>query len=342
MINVIIRCDAGKHHQVGTGHVTRCISLAKSLIKSRIVKHEDVCFLTRDFTGYEYGKKIISKEKLKYKTISKVSKLEILEFNNLYDPNSKNIAIFDTFKLNSNLIIKVKEIGYKILIFDEFAKHLNLAHLSIGSLYLGKKKTNLYSGYNYLILSREIYKKSIFRKKIKNIVVTFGGVDKRKLTNFFLTAIPEIPLNININIILGQSDKRLVKLYRSKIEKYNLTSKIKLFIYPKNFQRIIKKADIGVTSGGLSLFEFAAYGIPTISLPQYRHQLNTINNLRKFGITFLGSNKMKLNKLFFQKVLNNLITDSLKRNKINKMAPKFIDGKGLKRIKKLIYLKLMK
>ena len=51
---------------------------------------------------------------------------------------------------------------------------------------------------------------------------------------------------------------------------------------------------------------------------------------------------MKLNKLFFQKVLNNLITDSLKRNKINKMAPKFIDGKGLKRIKKLIYLKLMK
>ena len=134
----------------------------------------------------------------------------------------------------------------------------------------------------------------------------------------------------------------MVKLYRSKIEKYNLTSKIKLFIYPKNFQRIIKKADIGVTSGGLSLFEFAAYGIPTISLPQYRHQLNTINNLRKFGITFLGSNKMKLNKLFFQKVLNNLITDSLKRNKINKMAPKFIDGKGLKRIKKLIYLKLMK
>ena len=94
--------------------------LSKEFNKICIVKHEDVCFLTRDFTGYEYGKKIISKEKLKYKTISKVSKLEILEFNNLYDPNSKNIAIFDTFKLNSNLIIKVKEIGYKILIFDEF------------------------------------------------------------------------------------------------------------------------------------------------------------------------------------------------------------------------------
>ena len=342
MVNVIIRCDAGKHQQLGTGHVTRCISLAKSLIKSRIVNQEDVCFLTRDFKDYEYFKKIISKEKLKYKTISKVSKLEILEFNNLYDPNAKNIAIFDTFKLNSNLIIQVKEIGYKILIFDEFAKHLNLAHLSIGSLYLGKKKTNLYSGYNYLILSREIYKKSIYRKKIKNIVVTFGGVDRRKLTNFFLTAISEIPLNINIYIILGQTEKKLVKLYRSEIEKYNLTSKIKLFIYPKNFQTIIKKADIGVTSGGLSLFEFAAYGIPTISLPQYKHQLNTINNLRKFGITFLGSNEMKLNKLFFQKVLNNLINDSLKRNEINKMAPKFIDGKGLKRIKKLIYLKLIK
>ena len=76
MINVIIRCDAGKHHQVGTGHVTRCISLAKSLIKSRIVKHEDVCFLTRDFTGYEYGKKIISKENFKYKTISKFLNLK--------------------------------------------------------------------------------------------------------------------------------------------------------------------------------------------------------------------------------------------------------------------------
>ena len=135
----------------------------------------------------------------------------------------------------------------------------------------------MYSGYNYLILSREIYKKSIFRKNQKYSCHVWRR-DKRKLTNFFLTAIPEIPLNININIILGQSDKRLVKLYRSKIEKYNLTSKIKLFIYPKNFQRIIKKADIGVTSGGLSLFEFAAYGIPTISLPQYKHQLNTINN----------------------------------------------------------------
>ena len=152
MTNIIIRCDAGKHQQIGTGHVTRCISLAKSLIKSRIVKQKDICFLTRDFTGYEYGKKIISKEKLKYKTISKFSKLEILEFNNLYDPYTKNIAIFDTFKLNPNLILKVKKIGYKIVIFDEFAKYLNLADLSIGSLYLGREKTNLYSGYKYLIL----------------------------------------------------------------------------------------------------------------------------------------------------------------------------------------------
>ena len=167
-------------------------------------------------------------------------------------------------------------------------------------------------------------------------------MDRRKLTNFFLTAIPEITLNINIYIILGQIDKNSVKFCRSIIQKYNLTSKIKLLIYPKNFQTIIRKADIGVTSGGLSLFEFAAYGIPTISLPQYKHQLNTINNLKKSGLTFLGSNEMKLNKLFFQRVLNNLINDSSKRNEINKMAPKLIDGKGLKRIKKLIYLKLMK
>ena len=90
-----------------------------------------------------------------------------------------------------------------------------------------------------------------------------------------------------------------------KIIKYKqyLDYKIEIYNYPNNYYYLIKLADIGIVSGGLTMFEFLSIGVPLLCLPQYRHQLLNIEKLSNQKLILQGSNEMYITKKFNNKTL---------------------------------------
>ena len=93
---------------------------------------------------------------------------------------------------------------------------------------------------------------------------------------------------------------------------------------------------MAISSGGLSIFEFAAYGVPTIGLPQYQHQLRTIENLQNAGISILGTDGMNLSSTKISSALKYLIQDHVVRKQMAEKSRKCIDGNGIERIIELL------
>ena len=117
MIKILFRCDGGTAPEIGSGHIYRCLSLAKNLVSKNIVKKKEIIFLTRNDQGYTFGEKILKNSGFKYKLIyisifnSKLESDYILKF-------SPNLVIIDRLKTTISFINKLKKKS-KIISFDD-------------------------------------------------------------------------------------------------------------------------------------------------------------------------------------------------------------------------------
>ena len=337
---VVFRCDAGHAPEIGTGHIARSKTLANELVNSKLLNIKDILFLTRDDDGFNLGSKYLKNSGFKYKSFSNQqlranSDSEIEIMSNL----DSKLIFLDRLETSSDLIESIKKNGIKVITFDDYGSGRELADLAISSIFDDVNKSkNLLSGYEYLILSKDYYKPLKIRDNIKNIVATFGGNDARDLCSHFIDNIDVIPPEIKVEIILGSVRKKDVIKYNAKI-KTKASDNITLHIFPRNYHQIISNADIAISSGGLSIFEFSAYGVPSIGLPQYPHQLRTIENLQNSSISILGSEKMNLSNSKLRDSVGKLIHDNNLRKLMASTSREAIDGNGAKRIKEVIEIK---
>ena len=100
---------------------------------------------------------------------------------------------------------------------------------------------------------------------------------------------------------------------------------------PKNFYELLTKGDIALVAGGITMFEVAAMGIPSIAIPQHIHQIENINSLKKKKITCSINSGMKFCRNKLENKINNLINDYKQRKLMNRKGIDYIDGKGLYR-----------
>jgi spore coat polysaccharide biosynthesis predicted glycosyltransferase SpsG len=167
--------------------------------------------------------------------------------------------------------------------------------------------------------------------------VSFGGYDYRNLTGFFLDAIKEIffflNMKVKIDILIGKENRNKINSWKRKIKEINKKNdNIKLSVFVTDFFKRLSKADIAILSGGLTVFNALYYGIPVIGIPQYKHQLDSLNNLKNFNAIKLGCKNMSLKKKLFKDTLNNLATSKDDRQMLKKNGSKLIDGKGSDRV----------
>ena len=338
---ILFRCDAGDAPEIGTGHIARSKTLAKALISDGLIAEKEILFFTRHDKGFNLGSRYLDGEDFKFQSFD----------NNMLKANSDSeiklllnqnadLIIIDRLKTTSKLVKTLKFHGKKVVTFDDYGTGRLFADLAISSIFDDVPYSkNLKKGYEYLILSKKSYPQSIVNDETKKIVATFGGNDQRDICSHFLSIANSIPSDIEIDIILGKINDDLIKKYQDKIKSLKKISHIKLHVFPSNYHKIISSADLAISTGGLSIFEFSAFGIPSIGIPQYKHQLRTIQKLAKEGITKLGSDGMTLSNKKFLDAINLLISDNKLRKLMALNARNKIDGNGVIRIKDLLLSK---
>tara|TARA_B100000780_G_scaffold102373_1_gene71548 strand:+ start:2579 stop:3649 length:1071 start_codon:yes stop_codon:yes gene_type:complete len=342
---ILIRCDGASLPEIGTGHVIRDISIAKRLINDECIKENQIGFVSRKDGPFKRGFDLLKSAGMNILDIpdSELEWNSIAEASVILSQNAK-LVIVDRLSTSEVWMRKLKSGKTKVISFDDTGNGAIYSDVLInGILHDFIERKARYVGYEYLYLNDlNIVGNRIIRDKITNIVVTFGGYDSRDLTGFFLDSLISsariLGSSISIELLVSNESDQVIVNWRNKIDQLLASNicNIDMFIRPSDFYKRLSNADFAIVSGGLTVFEALAMGVPVIGLPQYEHQNKTLQNLNQKGALILGSDNMELDSsLFFNRFINLLDSSSL-RLKQSEIGKKLIDGLGNNRVIEII------
>jgi len=168
----------------------------------------------------------------------------------------------------------------------------------------------------------------IISKKVKNILITFGGSDLKEMTPRVLKFLSEEYKEMNKFVIIGKAFEHI-----NIIKKY-LDKNTKLFFHPngETIKNIMLDSDIAISAGGQTLFELARIGVPTIAVTVANNQKLNIKSLLDIDFIEYVGNWNDRNFYFkLNQTIKKLKNFHLRKRK-NIIGRKLIDGYGSVRV----------
>lgn len=207
--NAKIRVDAG--HQIGLGHLIRCISLAH-MIKD--VFNTSFYMLEPPESVLD----ILQKEGFLVNTIShEIEYLECL--------NDADLSILDAYHLDTEYQKQVRQKGSLLVCVDDLHDQYFVADIIINhapgitcSDYSKEHYSKLYLGPEYALLRPEFLKIDANEEVRKGVFVCLGGADPLNLTQIVLESLFKIKPKISVSLVLGavNDQKEAIEVWAAK------------------------------------------------------------------------------------------------------------------------------
>ncbi|MCD6579348.1 hypothetical protein J7L48_07710 [bacterium] len=310
--------------QVGMGHIYRALLLCDVLtehdIKFFINKKEQLAI--RKIKENNYPAEIFKDDK---------------ELFNGLERFAPQIVINDILDTKAAFVKKLME-KYFVIDFEDLGKGSEHAHLVINALYeRAHQRSNHYYGHKYYIIRRDLQflkPKNSISKKIKRIVITFGGTDENNYTERVLKTLIELGFKGKIDIVLGMGNTRYKELTKYK------SNEISIYKDVKNMGELLLSTDMGITSYGRTIYEFAYLNVPVLAIAQNKRELKHVFAHTKNGIYALGYGK-EISRDKLKKSIKKILDNYEFRKKLYQNMKDTGLSHGLKRIKELIFTKYL-
>jgi spore coat polysaccharide biosynthesis predicted glycosyltransferase SpsG/CMP-N-acetylneuraminic acid synthetase len=262
---------------IGLGHVFRALTLAHEITDHRIT------FLcTRE--GELAVRQIAERD---YKTI--LQKATLLEDVVNLEPD---LVINDILNTDEEYIKGLKQRQIKVVNFEDSGPGAEEADLVVNALY--SPDVNLpdkfLCGHAYFCLRDEFIdcKKARFRKRPRNLLITFGGTDPKNFTLKTLCAVQKLCRQnaIRIFVVTGPG-----YLHRESLLKYLAEMDYQNHEYVHKtgvMSSIMEKADVAISSAGRTVYELAHMRVPAIILAQHAREHTHAFARPENGFEYLG------------------------------------------------------
>ncbi|MDY3536588.1 UDP-2,4-diacetamido-2,4,6-trideoxy-beta-L-altropyranose hydrolase [Riemerella anatipestifer] len=336
---IIIRLDAGIRY--GLGHLSRCITIANASSKSEVVfiiKTDDKELVKNYIDSYYKHKFILINISEDTSISDEINTIAEYCVDNYY-------LIVDHYSANENYQIKLfnKKINWlqldshaKYKFYSNFVLHGSPgATLEIYDPLKQNPNTKFLLGTNYAIIKdtlQDLKHKRIPRKKINNIVISFGGGDDRGMTIKCLESIDFKKFkNLKFRVTLNKKNRDYPTVY--EIIKNN--EKIDLF-EPKDLHKIMSESDLSIIAPGMTSYESAYLGLPMLF---YTLADNQLINAKSWENTGCAVNIADIDKSY--RDINCILEDLISSDIFQKMSEKclsLVDGDGVKRVIEAINL----
>ena len=349
-----IRTDANA--RIAMGHVMRCLSIAKQLVKY----HQEVIFILSE----NDAKELISKNGFPCICLNNhydEKEAELKSLTEVMERYAIDRLIVDSYEVTEHYLAVLKEKVNLIYIDDINAFRypvdwlINYSFQTNEAVYRSRKydrHTKLLLGETYIPLREEFGGSAIeIRKRAESLLITTGGTDEFDMITSLIEKIDQTGCReMKKYIVAG-------KFYRFRDKLEHLREKDPLMeIYQDipNMYEVMKQADIAVSAGGTTLAELCACGIPTICFTMADNQMAGAMAFADAGLMYYAGDvrecvfteedikddkTTKTRKTAKTAVLDNIVDHlvimrdqvDLRRKMAEKMK-KSIDGKGAKRI----------
>ena len=310
-MQVFIRTDASI--QIGSGHVMRCLTLAKQLQK----KNVHVKFICRNFEGNLI--KYITQQGFKVYKLSEINTTSHLNWTRehyLEDANEtisiiKNevvsMLIVDHYSINIQWEMNLRPYVQYMMVIDDIADRTHDCDLLLDQNYY----LNMYNRYknlvpnnciqllgpDYTLLREEfldINTQNLIRNtEIRNILIFFGAVDSTGETLKTLNAFEKLQFtNIEINVVIGEQNplKKEIEEICNRNDNYNLYCQINYIA------KLMAAADLAFGAGGSASWERMYLRLPSVVTIIAENQKELTELLAKKNMIFLLGSHEEVNE----------------------------------------------
>jgi len=335
-MDLVIRVDSSI--KIGTGHLMRCLALGQAWKDKGgrvlfIIKCPNELLLNRLYKeGFE-----VHQLDIRYSSLKDWEATERL-LNTYYD----GWLILDGYHFDSNYQRRVKDAGKKFMVIDDIA-HLSHYHANIilnQNIYAKELKyscepyTKLLLGTKYVLLRREFLKWSCWKRKTfdiaRKVLVTLGGSDPDNVTLKVIQALHQVKINgLEAVVVIGASNPHY-EMLKTAVQSLRLS--VRLESNATNMPELMAWADIAISSGGITSWELAFMGLPTLVLVISDNQRLVAEYLEKVGafINLGWKNNISSNQIACK--IAHLLSESELRAKMTQRCWDLVDGEGAERI----------
>jgi spore coat polysaccharide biosynthesis predicted glycosyltransferase SpsG len=243
-----------------------------------------------------------------------------------------DIIINDRLDTSKEYMQQLKKQNYKVVNFEDLGIGCEEADVVINAIYPEKDVLpNHYFGHDYFVLRDEFILSELkaVKQDVKNILITFGGVDPNNYTEKVIRTINGYcsENNIKVTVIAGFGYEKYdtINEYSNVAVKQNVS----------NISDYMLKADLIFTSAGRTVYEVASIGTPAIVMEQNKREMTHFFASSEFGFSNLGLGyEVEDNDLFTEFIR---LVDSFEiRKEMNELMLKQNLKLGRKRVRKII------
>jgi len=303
---------------VGLGHVYNTLLIANDILNHKI-----------SFLVDKDSQLAFDKISLKNYPVFMQKEKNIIDDIKSFSPD---LVINDRLDTTIEYVEQLKKLDIQIINFEDLGEGAIKADLVINAIYPEKQiLKNHYFGHHYFVLRDEfIYSKQKENiQNVKNILISFGGVDPNNYTKKTLEVIYDYcnKENINITVISGFGYKEHDSL--NKYKNINIEKNV------SNISKYMFDADLIFTSAGRTTYEIASIGTPTIVLAQNERELTHFFASSEFGFLNLGIGYSLTNEELYKNFIE-LINSNENREYMSNLMKKIDLKNGRKTVINLI------
>lgn len=230
------------------------------------------------------------------------------------------------------LIIALDYFYYQDMIYLDAV--INLSDYNASSWYKKHGRCRYYHGLRYAIIRPQFFrlrkaKKYVIKEKVKKVLITFGGGDKRNWTLRAMKWLEKCVFEkINVWVVIGALNHRkkdLEQFAKGRPHRYQILK------HMVDIEKYMSQADVIFCGCGTTLMESAFLGKQVIALPQHNAEKNFLKEFIQSGYV-LGDFEDDLHHLESQPLDKIFHGKEYERQEISQRGMRLVDGKGVRRI----------
>jgi UDP-2,4-diacetamido-2,4,6-trideoxy-beta-L-altropyranose hydrolase len=355
-MKVFFRVDSS--NEVGTGHVRRCLTIAKGL---KAIGVKDVVFICSrldgniidDISNHSFEVRIIARSS--EFNLKDVQQYRVPEINRLYQVQVEdaeqtvavlkneqpNILLIDSYLIAETWENIVRPYVKSLVVIDDLANRFHNCDIIIDNNFsdildrydlLVPSQCRKLCGTKYVLLNQDFLSVSNTRESIVNItkiLIFFSG--SVELNPFAVSVVNKLtsvnPDSIHIDVVVGGDNEDVIEVTNS-ITRPNTTA----FGSVPNFVQLMKNANLAIGAGGITNWERCYLGLPAIVVAIAKNQVPSSSSLSKGDyINYVGELSDE-SPAKIEEIVHHFINNTVLLNRQSKLCQKLVDGKGLNRV----------
>jgi spore coat polysaccharide biosynthesis predicted glycosyltransferase SpsG len=185
-------------------------------------------------------------------------------------------------------------------------------------------------GPKYIPLRSAFWKigKKAIRKRLRRVLITFGGDDTRNMTPRVVNLLLETRKDLELFVVVGKGFGNKDGIYRFRHEG------VKIFegLSAEGMRDIMLSVDVAISAGGQTTYELARTGTPTILVAVAENQLLNCKGWEKQGSALYAG--WWEEKVLMENLLSalNRLADWNLRKEMSRRGRRLVDGRGALRV----------